>query len=265
MSSVANVFGILEAVIAHQARGLAYSEVVAKTRVPKATAHRLLKSLVHLRYLRFDPESNRYFGDLKIAELGSAVISAFDLAQHVHPHLVALHARTGHACHLGILDGAVGVYLDKIESAKPFEIKLYSAIGKRFPLHCTAMGKVLLAALPVPDMRRLLGHKMQSFTPATLKTRERLEQELEIVRASGFAVDREEITRGIMCVAAPVVGSSGVVMGALSVGFPASIARDSGITREIRAVRDAAKAASGLLSGSPQTGPGRRIAGHRQR
>jgi IclR family transcriptional regulator, KDG regulon repressor len=265
MSSVANVFGILEAVIAHQARGLAYSEVVAKTRVPKATAHRLLKSLVRLRYLRFDPENSRYFGDLKIAELGSAVVSAFDLAQHVHPHLLALHARTGHACHLGILDGSAGVYLDKIESAKPFEIKLYSAVGKRFPLHCTAMGKVLLASLPIPDMRRLLGRKMQSFTPATVKTRERLEQELEIVRASGFAVDREEITRGIMCVAAPVVGSSGAVVGAISVGFPASIARDAGITKEIRAVRDAAKAASDLLGGSPQTRPVRRVAGQRQR
>ncbi len=251
MSSVAKVFGILEAVIAHQARGLAYSEVVAKTRVPKATAHRLLKSLVRLRYLRFDPENSRYFGDLKIAELGSAVISAFDLAQHVHPHLVALHARTGHACHLGILDGTAGVYLDKIESAKPFEIKLYSAIGKHFPLHCTALGKVLLASLPVSNMRRAIPRKLDSFTPATITNRPQLEQELAVVRDAGYAVDREEITRGIICVAAPVVGSSGSAVGAISVGFPASIARDREIRREIKAVRDAAKTASNGLRGAP--------------
>jgi len=258
MSSVAKVFQILETVVSRQERGLAYSEVVAKTRLPKATAHRVLKSLVQVGYLRFDVETARYFGDLKLASLGSAVTSHFDLKSYVRPHLMKLQDETKHTCNLGVLSGDAGVYLDKIESPEAFGIKLYSAIGKRFPLHCTAMGKVLLAGMRPPERRKILARKLDAVTPRTVTEPASLERELREVQECGYALDRQEITRGIMCVAAPIRSGEGSTVGAISVAFPASIDEERGIQSEIRAVTRCAAAVTAELQGAAtQEGSGR--------
>ena len=258
MSSVAKVFQILETVVSRQERGLAYSEVVAKTRLPKATAHRVLKSLVQMGYLRFDAETARYFGDLKLASLGSAVTSHFDLKSYVRPHLMKLQEETKHTCNLGVLSGDAGVYLDKIESPEAFGIKLYSAIGKRFPLHCTAMGKVLLAGMRPPERRKILARKLDAVTPRTVTEPASLERELREVQECGYALDRQEITRGIMCVAAPIRSGEGSTVGAISVAFPASIDEERGIQSEIRAVTRCAAAVTAELQGAAtQEGSGR--------
>ncbi|MFB3816487.1 MAG: IclR family transcriptional regulator [Candidatus Methylomirabilales bacterium] len=260
MSTVAKVFRILEEVVSHQETGLSYSEVVQRTRLPKASAHRVLKSLLETGYLRFDPEAGRYFGDLKLCVLGAEVTSHFDLRRYIRPHLLQLHAETGHTCHLGVRSGRAGVYLDKIESASSFGFKLYSEIGKRFPLHCTAMGKVLLAAAGDAERRQVLGARLPAFTPHTLTDARRLERELRGVAARGYAVDREEITRGLMCVAAPVRGREGEVVAATSVTFPAYLDKDRGIAREIRAVTRCGAAISAGLQGGARASGGRRTA-----
>ena len=249
MGSVAKVFQVLEAIVSHQERGLAYSEVVANTRLPKATAHRVLKSLVQTGYLRFDVETARYFGDLKLASLGSAVTSHFDLKSYVRPHLIKLHEETRHTCNLGVLSGDAGVYLDKIESPEAFGIKLYSAIGKRFPLHCTGMGKVLLAGMPPAERRKILTRKLDAVTPRTVTDPAALDRELREAQRCGYALDRQEITRGIMCVAAPIRSGDGSTVGAISVAFPASIDEERGIESEIRAVTRCAAAVTAELQG----------------
>jgi DNA-binding IclR family transcriptional regulator len=250
MSSVAKVFRILETVVAHQDRGLAYSEVVARTCLPKASAHRTLKSLVQLGYLHYDVEAGRYFGDLKLASLGSAVTTHFDLKGYVRPFLVALQAETGHTCNLGVLSGDAGVYLDKVEASEAFGIKLYSAIGKRFPLHCTGMGKVLLAGMRPAERRKLLARKLEAFTPNTITQPGRLERELKEVQRRGCALDRQEITRGIVCVAAPVRNDERETIGAISAAFPAYIDEERGIEDVIRAVARCAARISAKLAGS---------------
>jgi DNA-binding IclR family transcriptional regulator len=249
MSSVARVFRILETVVSHQGRGLAYSEVVARTQLPKATAHRVLKSLVQMGYLRFDAESGRYHGDFKLASLGLAVTSEFDLKAYVRPHLLTLQAETRHTCNLGVLSGDDGVYLDKLESPEDFGIKLYSAIGKRFPLYCTAMGKVLLAGMEPTEVRRILAQGLEAYTPNTITKPGALRRELAKVRQCGYAVDREEITRGIICIAAPIQNGDGDTVAAISVAFPAYINEERGIREEVRAVVRCASEVTRLLAG----------------
>ncbi len=255
MSSEARVFSILETVVAHQERGLAYSEVVSKTMLPKATVHRLVKSLVRMGYLRFDADSGRYYGDLKLAALGSAVTSHFDLKEYVRPHLLRLQAETRHTCNLGVLSGDAGVYLDKIESPEAFGIKLYSAIGKRFPLHCTGMGKVLLAGMRPADRQAILASGCEAFTPHTITSPLALERELRKVQRCGYALDREEITRGIVCVAAPIRNGEGETVAAISVAFPAYVSKERGIQAEIRAVTRCASEVTRFLAGK-QAGDG---------
>ncbi len=247
MGTVEKAFRILEEVVSHQEKGLTYSEVVTQTALPKATAHRVLKVLVQMGYLRFD--AGRYYGDLKLSALGSAVTSHFDLQEYVRPHLLELQAETTHTCNLGVLSGDAGVYLDKIESPVAFGIKLYSAIGKRFPLHCTGMGKVLLAGMRPAERRKALTGRLEAYTSHTITDPVALERELEKVRRCGYALDREEITRGIMCVAAPIRDGDGETVAAISVAFPAYISADRGLRGEIRAVMRCAREATQHLTG----------------
>jgi DNA-binding IclR family transcriptional regulator len=266
VSSIANAFRILEAVVAHQERGLAYSEVVARTQLPKASAHRVLKALAGLGYLRFDAEAGRYYGDLKLASLGSAVTSHFDLKRYVRPHLLQLQAETKHTCNLGVLSGDAGVYLDKLEASEAFGIKLYSEIGKRFPLYCTAMGKVLLAWMSPAERRKILGRRLLSFTPHTITEPAKLDRELQEVRRCGYALDQQEITRGIMCVAGPVRDRERKTIAAISVAFPAYIEQEREIKGEIRAVTQCAEAISAQLQGATvQEGDDRATPRRRQR
>lgn len=249
MSTVEKAFRIVEQVVSHQEKGLSFSDVVSKTHLPKASTHRILKSLVLLGYLRFDREIGRYFGDLKLSFLGSEVTAHFDLKKYVRPHLVKLQAETRHPCHLGIRSGNVGVYLDKIEPSRPFGIKLFSEVGRSFPLHCTAMGKVLLAFLDAKKRTEVLSGTLEPFTLKTITDPATLEKELKKVRRCGYAIDHEEITRGIMCAAAPVENREGEVLAAISVTFPAYIEKERGIAKEIEAVTRCASAVTDLLKG----------------
>ncbi len=249
MSTVEKAFRIIEQVVSHQAKGLSFSDVVSRTKLPKASTHRILKSLVQLGYLRYDKEIGRYFGNLKLSFLGAEVMAHFDLKQFVRPHLLRLQAETTHPCHLGIRSGDVGVYLDKLESSKPFGIKLFSDVGRSFPLHCTAMGKVLLAFLdPSARKQRLLG-KLEAITNNTITNPATLEKELKRIRRDGYAIDHEEITRGIMCVAAPVGGREGDIVATISVTFPAYIEKERGIVKEIESVTRCASAVTAELQG----------------
>jgi DNA-binding IclR family transcriptional regulator len=247
MGTVEKAFQVIEQVVSHQGKGLLFSDVVSKTALPKATTHRILKSLVRLGYLRFEEETGRYFGDLKLSFLGSEVTSHFDLKRYIRPHLLRLQAGTKHTCHLGIRDGTVGVYLDKIESSRAFGIKLFSEVGRSFPLHCTGMGKALLAFLDPEQRKEILSGRLEVFTPNTIADPTKLERELKRIRSCGYAVDREEITRGIMCVAAPIMNGEGEVLAAVSVTFPAYIDKDRGIAQEIKAVTGCASTITGLL------------------
>jgi IclR family transcriptional regulator, KDG regulon repressor len=238
-------FRILDAVVAAGSDGLPFARVVDATGLPKATVHRQLKELVDLAALSFDASSRRYRGGLHLARLGANLFADFDLRKLVHPHLDALHRETGHVATLGILGSDSGIYIDKIEG-RDFGIRLHSEIGKPFPLHCTAMGKVLLAGAD-PDLRRkLTGRRLDAYTDFTITDARELRRELRGVAEIGYAIDREEITRGLMCVAAPVVDAHGRTVGAVSCTFPKHVYDDRGLDSEIAAVRRHARAASGL-------------------
>lgn len=236
MSAISKGIQIIEAVTAAGKSGMPFARIVASTGIPKATAHRLLRELVGLSVLKLDPATRHYTGGMLLARIGAAVMADFDLREAARPHLQALHDETSHVATLGVLHEGVGVYVDKIEAAD-FGIRMHSQIGKQFPLHCTAMGKVLLSAADPDTVRRVLRRKLEAFTPHTITDAATLRKELEKVATQGYAIDREEITRGLVCVAAPVMGATGKIEGAMSCTFPSYIMEERGIELEIDAVR----------------------------
>ncbi len=243
MGSTSKSFQLIQSVVDAGRSGATFSETVRASSVPKSTAHRLLNELTDIGALRFDAESKTYFGGLQLARLGSAVAAGYDLRKIARPHLEGLHEKTGHTATLGIRDGDHGIYLDKVES-RDFGIRLHSEVGKAFPLHCTGIGKVLLSQIPVDELKKALRGKLETLTKRTITDKTLLRTELRVIRDRGYAIDDEEITRGMVCVAAPIFGPDGYVVGALSCTFPTWVRDERGIESEIAAVMNAAAAAS---------------------
>ena len=243
MGSTTKAFQLIQAVVDAGSGGATFSDAVRASAVPKSTAHRLLNELTDLGALRYDAESRAYFGGLLLARFGSAVAADYDLRKIARPHLEKLHQETGHTATLGIRDGDHGIYLDKVES-KEFGVRLHSEIGKAFPLHCTGIGKVLLSHLESNAAKELLRGNLTLDTKKTITSKTSLKQELKEIRSRGYAIDDEEITRGFVCIAAPIFGPDGSIAGALSCTFPTWVREERGIEDEILAVMQAAAAAS---------------------
>jgi DNA-binding IclR family transcriptional regulator len=243
VSAITKGFQIVEAVAAAGSSGLAFARIVENTGIPKASAHRLLRELVELSALTFDPDTRKYRGGLLLARIGASVTGHYDLRTIARPFLQALHDEFGHVATLGIRDDDSGIYIDKIE-ATDFGLRLHSEIGKSFPLHCTAMGKVLLSHAESSVIRRVLNRKLEAFTSNTITNSTQLRSELRQVKKQGYAIDNEEITRGLVCVAAPIFGVDGKVAGAMSCTVPSYISDEQSLTIRIEKVRQLAEMAS---------------------
>ena len=244
MSALTRGFRILEAA-AGADDGLTFSEIVQATGLAKGTAHRMLQELVDLAALSYDDATRRYEGGLLLATLGASVTANYDIRRVARPFLEALHQATGFVTTLGIRNGSSGTYIDKIEPSS-FIVRLHSEIGKSFPLHCTAMGKVLLAHSDGATIAKVTRRRLDRYTANTITDGKRLREELKDVIAQGFAVDNEEITRGLICVAAPILGLDQQVNAAMSCTLSSFDATPDLLQNIAIQVADAAKQASGL-------------------
>lgn len=249
MNPLSKVFTIIETVVGRQDRGATYSDIIKDSDLPRSSVHRILKDLTNLGYLNFSPITKRYYGSLRFAALGAEVMANFKLRDHIHPFLLELQQDTGHTANLGILDGTQGVFVDKVES-QDFGIKLFSEIGKPFPLHCTSLGKILMAFSPANTLETLLEQPLKTETENTITNPEDLREELSMVVKRGYSIDNEEITRGIVCVAGPIFDFEQNLLGAISLAFSSYINHDHGIEQEIEAIKKYAESISKSLGGS---------------
>lgn len=246
MPSVDKIFMILDKIVEHQGMGLSCSEISNLCSLPKSSTHRTLTSLVNAGYVVCDPNTKKYYGSLKLSRLGSQVIHHINLRTMVHSYLLRLNHKTHYTCHLGIRNGKTGVYLDKIETGY-YGIKLFSEVGKSFPLHCSAMGKIFLAFLDPVTRSTILNGELISLTPNTVTNQSVLEKQFQEIRKSGYAIDREETTRGILCIATPIRNEKEEVVASISVTFPVFVEKESGLDYAIESVRDCCEEISQML------------------
>lgn len=243
MSSLAHAFTIINIVTTEQSAGLTFSQILSQSELARSTLHRQLKQLTALNVLSYDAETKMYRGGLALAKLGARVTASFDVRTNSRPALKGLHNALGYVVTLGICGDAEGVYIDKIE-AQDFGLRLHSEIGKPFPLHCTAMGKVILT-YSEPDLTdRVIASGLDAFTDNTITTAEKLKQALRRVREQGYAKDDEEISRGLMCLSAPIFGLQGEIIAALSFTAPKHIFKGEMSKDAINVIKHFAKQAS---------------------
>jgi DNA-binding IclR family transcriptional regulator len=182
----------------------------------KSTVHSLLKTLLMHGYIDQNPENGKYKLGMKLFERGNFIIHGLDIRKVAKSHLVDLSKKTGQTTHLGILNGKEGVYIDKVEGPKA--VILYSRIGRRIPIHSSAIGKSLVAFKNKEELRKLLqGYIYNLQTSNTITNEEDFLVELEQVSHRGYAVDNQENEPGVRCVAVPVHDHKGQVIAAVSI------------------------------------------------
>lgn len=218
VQSIVRALSLLEAL--EDSRGeVGIAELSKRVGLHVSTVHRILATLVARGYARQNPETGRYALGAKALHLAESYLGQMDLRQMVRPVLERLSQETGETANLVILDRREALYLDKVES--PQSLRIFSRIGRRAPLHCTAVGKVLLAYRSKAQVDVLLGRgPLERLTRHTITSIGQVRRDLEKVRDQGFALDREECEEGACCIAVPIKNAQGDVEAALGISAP---------------------------------------------
>lgn len=200
-------------------KGLGVTELSYQLEVSKSTVHRLLMSLLKKGFVKQDEESQKYQLGLRLIELSQTVSDNLDIRKLASNFLYHLAKTTGETAHLVIMENNELVYIDKIESSET--IRMFSNIGKRAPMHCTGVGKAILAFLPEEKIHQVIDEKgLQKFTEKTIIEKEAMLAHLQEIKKRGYSFDDEEHELGIKCAAAPIFNHNGEVVAGISVAGP---------------------------------------------
>jgi IclR family acetate operon transcriptional repressor len=198
---------------------LSNAEITNSLALNPSTVAGLVYTLKVNKYLDQNPVNRKYRLGLKIAERASTLFEQFDLRKVAWPYLEEVRDWCGESVNLAILDHKEVVYIERLFGHHSLGIR--SELGKRAPVHSTALGKAIAAYLPERELAALLEeYSFIPVTPNTILERKAFEAELEKVCSAGYAVDEQENELGGRCVGAPIFDHRGYPLAALSVSVP---------------------------------------------
>ena len=218
LSSVTNAIRLIK-VFSDADYEIGISDLAHHLGVAKSTAHRLAAALVAEGMLEQNTQDGKYRLGLALFELGSLVRRKMDITAEAKPYLKALAETTGETLHLAVVDRQAVLYINIIESQRA--IRMGYKLGTRAPLHCTAVGKALLAFQSQEVIEAAIAPGLPSHTAGTITDAQAFRLELATVRARGYAVEDEEIEAGLRGIAAAVRNYSGQVIAAIGIAGPA--------------------------------------------
>jgi len=205
--------------------------------MPKSTLLNLLRTLEEAGYIFRSRQSQSYRLGYKIMELSYSMRSAFSIVQFALPLMEEMQAATGEFIYLTThINGRV-LYLECVYPRK--RTVGYSITGKTLPMHCTGCGKAMLSLFTPEQVDGVINAwGLERKTLNTITEREALMRELEIIRMRGYAIDLEEETPGVKCIAMPVRASDGSAAGAISISGPVYSLTDEKVARCVKILSD---------------------------
>lgn len=216
VKSLVKVVSILEA-FSTSRRSMSLAEISAATGFPRSTAHRLAASLRDVGLLDQDGHRDRYRLGIKLFELGNTVLANMDLHREARPVVDALSQVSGHLVHLAVFDGQQAIVIHRVSADSGTPLTLIEAA----PVHCTSVGKAILAFQPAARIDAVIAGGLKRFTDTTITNGRKLKSELRLIRTRGYAVDEGEHQPGILCIGAPIHDRAGRVVAGLSISGPA--------------------------------------------
>jgi DNA-binding IclR family transcriptional regulator len=196
--------------------GLTLPELSRRLALPKSSTHCLLVTLERRGYLHRNNRTHRYMFGLKLFSLANMALSGVELRENAADFLQSLMQRSRLTVHMALIEGDEAVLIEKVEP--PELVRLATWVGKRLELHCSAVGKCLLAYLPEAEFLRLVRDRgLTRSNENTITSIRKLKQQMTQIRNAGYAIEDEEGEMGCRCVGAPVFDHSGNIIAAISV------------------------------------------------
>ncbi len=250
VQSLVRGLNILEIVVEHNEISL--KEISTLSGLNKATAHRLLSTLIATGYVEQVNKNGIYRPTYKLFSLGNKKIEHVDSHKIAHRFISDLSNTVQSTVHLVVEDGMEVVYVDKINPTNSNSgFILRSQVGKRAPMYCTSVGKALLSKYSDEKIKEIWeATEIKPLTPKTVVTFEAFLEEINRVRSQGYALDLEEYEPGVVCVGCEFYNHKGLVEGAISSSIP-SMYFESNADYYIQHVKECAANISKALGYQP--------------
>jgi IclR family transcriptional regulator, KDG regulon repressor len=205
--------------VSKRKEGVGVTELAADLELNKSSIFRLLSTLVKHGFIEQNPETKKYRLGYKYLELSSMLLESIDLRAQAKPLLEELASHTSEVIHLVVYDQGEVVYIEKLEGNET--LRTHSQVGRRAPMHCTSVGKVILAHLPLNEIVDIIDkHGLPKHTENTITDKEAFFKELGKIRNEGFSTEKEENEPGITCIAAPIFDHARKITAAVSISGP---------------------------------------------
>lgn len=197
------------------------SDLALAVGMPASTLHRILATLEGHDFVELEPESQAWRIGIGAFRVGSMFLTRTNVVEAARAPMRRLMEDTGETANLGLTDGDEVVFIAQVESHAP--IRAFFRPGSRGPMHCSGIGKALMAAMPRDQVERALGRTgLAPFTATTLETPDRLFADLADTAARGWSFDDQERYDGMSCIAAVIRDSFGAAVAGVSVSGPAA-------------------------------------------
>jgi DNA-binding IclR family transcriptional regulator len=221
--------------------GLSITELAERFAVDKGNMSRFLQTLASYGYAEKAADNRRYYLGPQVIRLSRSLLTRMKLREVAKPFLGELVKATGECAHLAILAQGQALYVDQAES--PSALRVTTSVGTLAPLHCTALGKVLLAFANAP-----IAEPLDSYTIRTITDPAALQRHLDGVRQQGYALDDEEYEAGVRCIAVPIFDYRERCVAAMGISGPTSRLPLETLPRVAVTVQQIGKALSARLS-----------------
>jgi IclR family KDG regulon transcriptional repressor len=218
--SVEKLFAIIEIMSEHDGP-IQLKDLALKADLPTPTALRFVNTMVSCGYARQDADTLKYSLTLKLSYIGDRINSHYDIREIAHPYLEELQRKCKETTCLGIENNRNVLFIDAVNSVRESGLSVIHQIGTEQPMHCIAIGKILLSHYSKEEIEQYLSKQnLNSITPKTITTAHDLAVELEKIRSDGYAVNDEECYLGLRCIAAPVYNYQNRAVAGISISGP---------------------------------------------
>jgi DNA-binding IclR family transcriptional regulator len=238
-------------------RGLSLTEVSTRLRLPLSTAYRMLAQLEAEGFVQRHPASGGFILGAAIIRLGCVALNQAGLGDAARAVMQDLQGMVKEGVTMAVLRGGEAMYIHQVESSHVLRVDL--KVGSCVPLHCSAVGKALLAFQPAERLEELIGRsRLARCTERTITAPDDLRAELARTRQRGYSVDDEEFLPRVRCIGAPIRNTLGEVVAAMAVTGPADRMNDRTLDRIRPLLLAAAARISSLLGNSlppPEAAP----------
>lgn len=233
--SAKNIFSIIE-LLASDKMEYSLTEIIKKTNLSKGVIYRLLGTLRSLGYVGHNSETKKYYLTYQFTKIGFRLNERIRILEII-PYMKKLAQKFQEMVNLAVLEQNKIVYLYNIEC--PHALKLDFRVGTYQPVHCTALGRVLLAYQDDKTISNILKeNKLKSYTAQTVTNPEQLIKILHQIRREGYSFVSEEYRPGVCCVAAPIFDEKGMIVAALSFSVPTARMNPDILGKMVQSLKD---------------------------